>query len=363
MRFILLFLLCINLVLIAPCQKQKNPGYTSLFPEEVKFSASKNPAPLSIPFRSLTVIDQRNDTVISGFCKVERYGLVKDGYFIFKDGTSREIEKYLNRQIKPDSLSHYELLFVIRKLWISKETENDEIGDADRRKQRQFLPGVKGIFEFYAHKGTEFIPLYRFDTSISDHRKITSIGSKLVEQILTLSMNELMNTKIDNKILSGRKIDWKEVDHYSSFLKNFPPLYLSEYVPGVYLTFEEFKNNKPSIKEYQVIKKENTEILYVKDENGNDYLIRKIWGFSDGRNVYIKSADMYFRLEKFNHNFYTFAAKKISTTLAFRPGDILGTLALGMIVGQSAWGTSSKKYNSKFFLKRYQLDLATGELN
>lgn len=314
MRFILLFFLFINLVLISPCQKQKDPGYTSLFPEEIRFSAFKNPAPLPIPFKSLTVIDQRNDTVISGFCKVERYGLIKDGYFIFKEGASKETEKFLNRQIKTDSLSDYELFFIIRKLWISKETENDEMSEADRRKQRQFLPGVKGIFEFYAHKGTEFIPLYRFDSSINSHKEITSTASKLVEQILTLSMNELMRTKIDSKMLAGRKLDWKEVDHYSSVLKTFPPLYLSEYVPGVYLTFEEFKNNKPSIKEYQVIKKENTEVLYVKDENGNDYLIRKIWGFSDGRNVYVKSADMYFRLEKFNHNFYTFAAKKISTT-------------------------------------------------
>jgi hypothetical protein len=72
-------------------------------------------------------------------------------------------------------------------------------------------------------------------------------------------------------------------------------LHQKEKVPGIYFSFEEYKNNAPSQQGHLLIKeianphaKYPVYQLFKKDEKGKEREFRKqYWGFSDGKNVYV----------------------------------------------------------------------------
>lgn len=79
-----------------------------------------------------------------------------------------------------------------------------------------------------------------------------------------------------------------------------------EFVEGIYLTFEEFKNNDPSIKQEAVIRDTPTDQLLFGDlfnhekityfgPGGEVVKLKKktVWGYSSGKNVFIRKG-MYF---------------------------------------------------------------------
>lgn len=352
-------------------QKQKDIqlDLSTFYAEELKLKAFKDTPLINIPFRSIKVYDKRSDTSIMGFCKVERFGLPKDGYFSLKDGASSQIESFLKTQVLFDSLNTYNLTIIIRKLWLSPELENNEVVDFPKKTEKFpfteksrlfFKSGVKGVFDFYAVKDSIYIPITRFDSIIKDRKTLYPNESDLIEDFIYAALKKVPKINLNEKFISGKKLNWKEVDEYSSKQYVCKPLYISEYKKGVYLTYEEFKKDEPSIKNFEIKKTDKADLLFVKDENGTEYPIRKIWGFSDGKTIYIKSVDVYFALEKFNNNFYTMAAKKISKKGILTAEQIIVGFALVAAGGNNLQNTSS--YSLKLFLKPYQLDLETGIL-
>lgn len=351
-------------------QKQK---FTKLdlslfYHEDLKLYASADTPLLNFPFHSIKVLDKRTDTSIMGFCKVERFGLPKNGYFTLKGGASTQIESFLKTQLLLDSLSTYNLVIVIRKLWLTPELENDRVIDFPKKNEKfpftekespLFLPGVIGVFDFYALKDSSYIPLTRFDSSIKDRKTLYPNEDDLIEEVINASIRKVLRINLSEKFIAGKRLSSKEVERFSSKQPVCKPLYISEYQKGVYLTYEEFKNNQPSIKDFTIKKTKYADLLIVKEETGMEYPVRKIWGFSDGEKIYIKSADIYFALEKFNNNFYSFAAKKISKVRIITTEQIIvGIVTAGVGTGVA----TSKEYSSRLYLKPYQLDLETGKL-
>ena len=53
--------------------------------------------------------------------------------------------------------------------------------------------------------------------------------------------------------------------------------------PGVYLSFEEFKNNNPSIKDFEVTKDKLNDIITTKETNGRQMPPSFAWGYSVGK--------------------------------------------------------------------------------
>ncbi len=350
-------------------QNEAQLDLSTFYPEELKLKMPKETQLLNFPFHSIKVLDKRTDTSIMGFCKVERFGLPKNGYFTLKGGASTQIESFLKTQLLFDSLSTYSLVIVIRKLWLTPELENDGVLDFPKKNEKfpftekgrpLFKPGVIGIFDFYATKDSVYIPLTRFDSSLKDRKTLYPNEAGLIEDIITASIRKVLRINLTEKLITGKKISGKEFEEFSSKQPICKPLYISEYKKGVYATYEEFKNNQPSIKNFQIKKTEKADLLFVKDENGIEYPVRKIWGFSDGKTIYIKSSDVYFVLEKFNNNFYTMAAKKISKKGILTAEEIIVSFAIVAAGGNTA--PNSKSYSLKLFLKPYQLDLETGKL-
>jgi hypothetical protein len=58
-------------------------------------------------------------------------------------------------------------------------------------------------------------------------------------------------------------------------------------VKGVYRDFQEFRNNAPSIHNFETTKKKDRLLLYLKEGNGNSFYSRTAWGYCDGKNIYV----------------------------------------------------------------------------
>ncbi len=361
--FISLFLLTITLSLSGQKNHQKafNPeGFSTSI---IKLNAPKSPKLVSLSFSGLEVYDKRNDSSFAGFYKT-KYSSNKSWVTILKTekATSTSVYSFLEPQISFDRQSNYRLVLLIRKLWLSKEIENTEVRDHNIKMQKALLPGIITCFEFYAKQGELLTPLMRFDTTILHHNpNLSLIDEELLQATLTSAIEKLSKTNYRQKIETGRTYSWLHVDSVSTRSKHIDVLHTTSFKKGVYLTYDDFKNNRPSIHDFEIKKSDYSHTLFVKDEQGNQYPVRKIWGFSDGENLFIKSADIFFKLEKFNNNFYCWASKNVSMVTTVPIGNIIGLGLISAATGTYG-GNAGRKTKAALFLKLYQLDLETGHL-
>lgn len=71
------------------------------------------------------------------------------------------------------------------------------------------------------------------------------------------------------------------------------PIVKNKYVDGVYRTYEEFKQNNPSVRLFDIEKEKRSLLIYQKDEALNKQLIEKPWGLCRNGELYkIEGKDM-----------------------------------------------------------------------
>jgi|GEM_PF-504522 len=258
------------------------------------------------------------------------------------------------------------VLMVIKKLWLSDELNLDE-------KRQGGLPvysskdvwtsGADVNFEFYLKEGVNYYPLYRYDSVISKAMTISEYGPQFIQLAFQLSLEKMkqMDTKIATLKLR-RKFSLEEIAKHNEDAFNLPVLKDAVQKEGVYMSFEEFKNNLPSQTQYEIKKDKLIDAIYIKQPNGNDYLARDIWGYCDGTHLYIKSADNFFLLQRYANAFYVYGAKRImveddSNMMYYsNPGSI----------GGGYWAPSPdytfKGPKRAIKLQPFQLDWETGKL-
>lgn len=332
------------------------------FPQlKLKLRAEQNDKKTALDFRELQVIDKRNDSSQIGFYVINQYNRSKEGRLVTDKPLPESIKEFADSQIEFNNTASPQLIMVVRKLWLSKEIENKEEGDLPANMQRRLLPGIIAVFEFYAAEADSYKPLFRFDSTIlHSYKKLELIDEELVKTALTAAIVSLSKSNYTNKLKNGKSFRKEEIDSFYKKAAEIKIMREPVYQKGVYRTYNEFMNNSPSIKNFEIRQTSIAHTLYVKDDNGEEYPIRKIWGFSDGERVFIKSNDAYFLLEKHNNAFYAWASKRLTKKQnLFTPGTIgVGLIFLGTGMMLSAQDTKQNVME----LKLYQLDIDSGTL-
>jgi hypothetical protein len=87
---------------------------------------------------------------------------------------------------------------------------------------------------------------------------------------------------------------------------NYQILKANEYANGVYTSFDEFKNNTPSIRNfYADVNSKNNEVeLYQIAADSSSQLIQKAWGVSVNNELYFYSSGQLYPVEKSGNSFY-----------------------------------------------------------
>jgi hypothetical protein len=129
------------------------------------------------------------------------------------------------------------------------------------------------------------------------------------------------------------------------------------------MTFDEFKNNAPSEKNFELKKGKAADVLYIRRQNGNEFPERNVWGYCDGKNSFIKSANNFFLLQLRGNAFYIYGAKnmKPGTTHIPIPGAAISPLPYGGTL-QTVGIMYDIKLRFQLALNPYVLDWDTGIL-
>ena len=236
-------------------------------------------------------------------------------------GVKAEVEQFVNRYVtvvKNDALPS--VLMVIKKMWLSDELDvsdnqannaniiNGSAGD-------QWSSGIDVKIEFYLKSGGAYYPLYRYDSVVSRFNTVSEYGPGFVALAIRLSLQKMkfMHEKIAG-IATHRKFSIEEIEAHNSDAFNLPVLKDSVLKAGVYMNFDEFKNNNPSEIHFELRRDKLIDVLHIKQADGKEYVARDVWGYCDGEYAYIRSVDNFFLLQRSENAFYIFGAKKIIST-------------------------------------------------
>lgn len=351
----LLFLFLIQSCLFSYAQKEGNetlnPGRLNF--KELKLSAQRiAPSDIKLPFSSIKIIDSRFDTSKLGFLPV--YNIIRDKRNVFRKirfksdkSIAVSLEEYYNEYYKESFLPNdFELLIVMKRFWVSgidytRSKEGNLVNNLDA------TTNLYCKWEYYLGKEGLYLPVKRIDTIMQVSDDLATYISEEFNELRLARFKFCLKALIElfdfdkaiAQFYKQPKKRMEEIVKYNDNRNEIKILKDSAFQKGIYLSFDEFKNNKPSITAY---KEKHTAYghfkseSYLEDIKGN--LISGYWGYSDGKD---------FRFGKFGND------------IIFRVGN---TFEFFVHVKQVAFDNSTPvttKANIKVWMP-YQIDMENG---
>ena len=283
-------------------------------------------------FRHFIVLDERPDTARIGLHTfVPTFGAPHNRQLVFQRPASVEISAWLNEQFSRPR-APYTALIVLRTLWLSDPNylREDFVKNPDKVHERTHLR-LKA--EIYASRDSLFVPILRYDTVLAyknDNPYTSASYYSHWEKDLTDILTDLTDTASRLTPLREehprRRLHPEEIREFNESRSTSPVDRVTTLTPGVYASFDEFRNNTPSIRDFEV-KHESTErLLYIKEPGGASYYSHNAWGYSDGRSVFIMHNGHLCPVWKLGHAYYFYGGAKKEITMppgASGPGQTI----------------------------------------
>ena len=255
----------------------------------------KEPGPISgTVFRHFEVIDQRSDTTRIGVHTFwPTFGHPRDRQLTFHSPASTEIAGYLNTWFtRPDA--PFTALVVLRSLWLSDASYLREEVKKDPNKLYE-RTHIRFKAEIYAVRDSQYMPIFRFDTlqaykNSNLYRSVTTFydlwDRDLTAIVATMADSASLLTAV--KVGHARLLHLEDILEFNRTRFYTPISNNASLTPGVYVSFEEFRNNAPSIRDFEIKKENNTRVLYIKEAGGSSwYYSHDVWGYCDGKAIYV----------------------------------------------------------------------------
>jgi hypothetical protein len=315
---------------------------------------------------SILINDARPDTLSVGLTQQNSQ---KPFFLVFSQDFATELVEFVNAHTVYGRSNSLSVVMVIKKFWISGGLDNDmnehirKTGYADTIAEK--LASLQVRIEFFLKKDTDYYALFRFDSTFSKNIIVSRNASGLIPEAVEAALTKLseMDAELPTAALKRRKFSWQEIEAHNLKRFDIPILKDTTLVPGVYLSFQEFKENNPSQREYEVGKDKLTDMVFIKGSDGKMTPTRFSWGYCDGKNLFIKSRDNYFRLQRRGNAFYTYASREYKRKkVVYIPGLAIISSAT---VGGPATATGPAETNTEHYtlkLKPFELDWESGEL-
>jgi hypothetical protein len=321
----LLFVLC-SLAFPAAAQSGTPAGSTpvnlsGLRTMTIQLDASRDPGPLSAsnpsaqgPFSHFDVLDVRPDTARIGVHgNLPMHSHFFDRQLVFSKPARQELTAWLNRHFAHPG-SHDSVLVILRELWLSDTnpyTPNPDQysslrlhDDAGRRTH------IRLKAEIYTRRNDHYLPLLRIDT-LEPTRHVTynarTISYNGWEKDLARMLRNLAEKAAlaaSHKENDGHRISWEDIQQFNRVRFDIPIFDSSTLNRGVYTGFEEFRNNAPSIHDFEVRPDNGHLALYLRNGDGTTYYTHDVWGYCNGKQVFIMRDGLLHLLGKDGNSFY-----------------------------------------------------------
>ncbi|MDH7460840.1 hypothetical protein QEG73_06100 [Chitinophagaceae bacterium 26-R-25] len=305
-------------------------------------------------FSKFTILDYRPDVSRTGICTVNN----EERQISFKEMSVKQVvNDFLNNNYSVSAISN-ELIIVIKKLWYSSpqpSTIRSGSGADDRKTEEIEKSKLQFAAECYLKKEEGFIPFAAFDTTILSNHQLINCGSSILAEALNALVQKLNAKNIERIVATRTPFDKFRVDSISRRAFQHKIYTDDSLMKGVYMTFNDFLQNKPVKVYYETKKNKDGTSLYLKNENGTLYATRTIWGFCDGKTFYIMIDGYLFPACRNNYTFYVVGLK------GYKTGMSLGS---AMASSPLLLATGATKSNDKVIRiqRLFSVDNETGEL-
>jgi hypothetical protein len=262
----------------------------------------------------IEVIDARSDSTCIGF---RNRNTEKNNQILqFANGLKGEFQAFLDRIVKfsqaPDA---YSAAIVVRSYWINEyevdENEKDKFSENRSGWYAGRKTALRQTFDIYFFKNDDYYVAYRYDTIATAFLNIKEFSEAYLETILWNSLSRLQTINPQTHILNKRKFSRKELQDYYGGRWDKPILRDSMPHKGVYKNFTEFLNNNPSVTHFVVKKDKLVDVLYIPVGKTDMAAARDVWGYCDGKNIFIKSGENYYPLVRVQNGFYFLGSKEL----------------------------------------------------
>ncbi len=265
---------------------------------------------LILPFSSIIIKDVRFDTAQIGlYSQVSDvlFRTIKNYRVNVKDGVSKGLNQYFNHYLQNNlgTGSNSIVCFVKKFTVVGRDTLRDNVPINKTNAQLVFNA------EFFLKKGNEYFAAFKCDTVITGE---VGVKRKEITDEIYQSMLRPLLEGLGRKLYETNwsKIEQKKVftetivqENYFTNRFNVPILTCTAFKKGVYRNFSEFKSNKPSIEHFNY-KTDRYYLTTITDGNGNNLNPGKIFGFSDGKRIWIQKMGSSFPLIRTGNSFQFF---------------------------------------------------------
>jgi hypothetical protein len=294
--------------------------YLSLLPKQVKITNSN--------YSKVEVLDSRPDTAAA-------IGMIQRGAFnrsvilrserSLQDEVGSTVAKMIDSANKMDG----SFLINIRKFYISENT-----GATSETGSFTFRAG------FYAKQDTLYRQMFNIDETITipGGLDVTKRLLGKVPEVLGLYINQAVNFKKE-EIDVRKQYSLYDLQHIAELERKDIPIFQVD-VPkkGLYATYEDFKNNRPSNENVIVEHKKgfSRPLIYEMNEKGKkgkEILRKYYFVVSDGEKFYISRPHNLYELTKTNGNYVFTGVGKDNADMGTA---VLASLAFGFLGGAMA---------------------------
>lgn len=310
-------------------KKLYHPVAISYFGEGKKRTAGETPF-----FAGFEVVDYRPDTTRVGFWAENKVRQELQ----FDNGLTATIASCLNKGYAATG-GDRSFLIVIKKLWLYDTITN-----------MRHHGSIALRLEAFLKKQDKLIPYTFLDTTVTGTVAAKDMVRFRFPGLFDALINKIRLVDEATVVKNRTKFTLSELAALNRQRYTYPMDTARQLQKGIYATVEEFRNNHPSVFNYVIEKGENGLLhLYLKDERGNTFFSRKMWGYCDGERCYMMMDGNLSPLFKVDHAFYAwgFRESKIKTTSV--PVIVSGVYGAGSVNEETARN-----------LHLYALDVFTG---
>jgi len=355
------FLLMISILYLTESLRAQKYSIDNPHIDYVKIEA---PAPMinkPIPFATIHVHDKRFDTSCLGI--MNRYSSDRLAVLAVKNGVADITKRYYESAFAGHAVDTVagELHCFIRKALLSDHIVvhyPEEETLLSRKFEVEERSGILFRAEYFLKTNKGYLPLLRFDTTITGPRTVSRDGDIYLSGALWSSLQKISSVDWAKKKQTGTALTNEQVQQYYDHPFSLPILSAPVVAKGIFLRFEDFKQNKITPLDFTVDKKGKGDFLYVKNAKGEEQLLTELWGYSDGNDCFMYTANNYFKLHRTGNTFKLYGAKDYTAIRNLRPN--FGLIDLFSPKSNYSKGQTVTRY---YLIESYFiLDMETGEL-
>lgn len=308
----------------------------------------------SLPFADVKLVDAREDTSIIGFDLANELGGLTVNKIKFHSPLGLAIPSFIKDayRLTTDADSTANLVIILKRFWLTNSIPLEETQTQDAA---EWVSGTILKADLFVEKAGVYHTLYRIDTVLAADYDLNAYNYRIYA---TLGIEALLSKAANQPLLAlraGKKnFSQAEIDDYVNSLAIAAPSLRKK---GIFLTFDEFLSNTPSIPDFSFRQDAKADIMYAKDANGSEYVLRDYWGCCDGEHFYILSSGNLFQLCPSGNTFNVLGFKSMTKLKRVKVGNVLTLGLLGGMVGKQ-----NKNIIYKGKKRPLQIDMSSGEL-